>query len=61
MEAVRGMILHALQGYEQHAWGKDELHPISRRGEDTFGGLGATPVDTLDTLLLANLTEKADK
>lgn len=43
-------MLHAWQGYEDYAWGWDELRPLSKNGTNNFGGLGATIVDSLDTL-----------
>lgn len=43
-------MLHAWRGYEQYAWGHDELCPLSKSGKNSFGGLGATIVDSLDTL-----------
>jgi len=51
------MTAHAWLGYSAHAWGKDELHPISKSGSDWLH-LGLTIVDSLDTLLLAGLTEQ---
>ena len=36
--------------YEQFAMGMDELQPLTRRGKNNFGGLGATVIDSLDTL-----------
>ena len=48
---------HAWKGYELYAWGKDELHPISRKGTDWFG-LGLTLVDALDTMVIMGLTEE---
>lgn len=54
------MIKHAWQGYREHAWGLDELCPITKVGanwntEDvTFNrSLAITMVDSLDTLLIA--------
>jgi mannosidase alpha-like ER degradation enhancer 2 len=59
---VRAELLHAWRAYERHAWGHDELKPVSRTGHDWHGeSLLMTPVDTLDTLLLLGLTEEADK
>lgn len=46
----------AWDGYRKCAWGKDELLPQSCQGHDWFG-LGLTLVDSLDTLILANLTQ----
>lgn len=55
------MIAHAWRGYEEHAFGFDELRPVAKVGDDTFGGLGATPVDAFDTLHMAGLTAQAEK
>ncbi|KAG5181591.1 mannosyl-oligosaccharide 1,2-alpha-mannosidase [Tribonema minus] len=41
--------------YKTLAWGKDELKPASGTGQDNWGGLGVTLVDTLDTLWLMGL------
>lgn len=49
---------HAWRGYEAHAMGEDELQPLSRRGKNSFGGLGATIVDSLDTLWMLGLKEE---
>ena len=37
-------------GYKTYAWGSDELKPGSQRGQDNWGGMGVTLVDSLDTL-----------
>lgn len=54
-EEVRQAFLHAWSGYRRHAWGRDELQPVSRTGKDTFGGVGMTVVDSLTTLWLMGL------
>jgi mannosidase alpha-like ER degradation enhancer 2 len=60
--AVRTELLHAWRGYERHAWGHDELRPLSRGVRDWYGeSLLMTPVDSLDTLLLAGLDGEAAK
>jgi len=41
---------HAWAGYKKYAWGHDELKPQSRRGNDNWGGMGVTLVDSLDTV-----------
>jgi mannosidase alpha-like ER degradation enhancer 2 len=57
---VRGELLHAWQGYVRHAWGHDELRPLSRTVRDWYGEpLLMTPVDSLDTLHLAGLDAEA--
>ncbi len=38
-----------------HAWGKDQLLPLSK-GSEEWLALGLTLVDSLDTLLLMNMT-----
>lgn len=59
---VRGELLHAWNGYERHAWGHDELRPVSETARDWHPGtLLMTPVDALDTLILAGLEEEAEK
>ena len=54
------MAQHAWKGYVQFAWGDNELKPISKRGHSAsiFGRntrMGATIVDSLDTLYLMGL------
>jgi mannosyl-oligosaccharide alpha-1,2-mannosidase len=48
--AVRKHFQRTWDSYRKHAWTKDELMPLSGEGLDTFGGWGATLVDSLDTL-----------
>ncbi|GAB4814643.1 hypothetical protein N2152v2_001689 [Parachlorella kessleri] len=57
VEAMR----HAWGGYVQYAWGHDELAPVSKKGKDGFGGLGATIIDSLDTLLMMGMREEYDR
>lgn len=57
------MARHAWQGYVDYAWGENELKPISKRGHSAsiFGKntrLGATIVDSLDTLYMMGLTDQ---
>ena len=61
-ERVRAEILHAWRAYERHAWGHDELRPVTKTAHDWHGeSLLMTPVDSLDTLILAGLDEEAAK
>jgi mannosyl-oligosaccharide alpha-1,2-mannosidase len=48
--AVRDEFQRNWEAYREFAWGLDELRPTSGDGTDTFGGWGATLVDSLDTL-----------
>ena len=41
--------------YTTYAWGMDELQPISRRGKNSFAGMGATIVDSLSTLWIMGM------
>jgi mannosidase alpha-like ER degradation enhancer 2 len=59
---VREEFLHAWRGYARHAWGHDELRPLSRTARDWYGEpLYMTQVDALDTLLLLGLKGEADR
>ncbi|KAL9665323.1 hypothetical protein QQ045_020741 [Rhodiola kirilowii] len=60
-EKVKGAMLHAWTSYETYAWGQDELQPQTKNGVNSFGGLGATLVDSLDTLFIMGLKEQFQK
>lgn len=59
--SVREAFVHAWRGYEQHAWGADELLPLTNGSRDNWGGLAVTMVDALDTLLLLGLTDEYER
>jgi mannosyl-oligosaccharide alpha-1,2-mannosidase len=44
--------------YHQYAYGHDELKPVSKRGNDPWGFMGVTLVDSLDTLWLMGLKDE---
>ena len=52
---VKAAMQHAWGSYVTYAFGHDELMPRSLRGKDPFGGLGATILDSLDTLWLMGM------
>lgn len=59
-ERVRQEFLFAWRGYKQHAWGHDELRPLSKTARDWYGeSLLMTPMDALDTMTLMGLDEEA--
>jgi ER degradation enhancer, mannosidase alpha-like 2 len=61
MERIRAETRHAWNGYAKHAWGHDELRPVTRTGRDWYGeSLVITPVDALGTLMMLDLTEEAN-
>ena len=47
--------------YEQYAMGADELRPLTLKGKTVFGDMGATLVDSLDTLWMMGLREEFDR
>ncbi|XP_070706993.1 endoplasmic reticulum mannosyl-oligosaccharide 1,2-alpha-mannosidase [Pempheris klunzingeri] len=57
LEAVRDAFRHAWKGYKDHAWGHDELKPISKSFGEWFG-LGLTLIDSLDTMWIMGLKEE---
>ncbi|XP_057463323.1 mannosyl-oligosaccharide 1,2-alpha-mannosidase MNS3-like [Actinidia eriantha] len=56
-KSVKNAFIHAWSGYKNYAMGHDELMPLSRRGVDGLGGLGATVVDALDTAMIMGIDE----
>lgn len=57
LEAVRDAFRHAWKAYKEHAWGHDELKPISKSFSEWFG-LGLTLIDSLDTMWILGLKEE---
>ncbi|GAB1605905.1 mannosyl-oligosaccharide 1,2-alpha-mannosidase IA-like [Argonauta hians] len=64
-EKVKQMMKFAWDSYAKYAWGANELKPISKRSHSTgiFGSLtlGASIVDSLDTLYIMGLDEEYKK
>ena len=54
--AVVEAFKHSWKAYKEHAWGKDQLKPISKTFHTWFD-LGLTLVDSLDTMYIMGLTE----
>ncbi|KAH7156670.1 glycoside hydrolase [Dactylonectria macrodidyma] len=59
LEEKRKDIKHAFAqswaAYEKHAWGHDELKPLSLGSHDSLSGWGASIIDALDTLWLMDM------
>ena len=55
---VRQKFSKSWDGYRKHAWKYDELLPLSGYGKNTYGGYGATLVDSLDTLWIMGLKDE---
>ena len=60
-DSVRNELLFCWQAYVRHAWGHDELRPVSLKVRDWYTEpVLMTPVDALDALLLMGFKEQAD-
>lgn len=57
-DAVRRVFKRSWDAYKEKAWLNDELMPVTGGHRETFGGWGATIVDSLDTLWIMDM--KAD-
>ncbi|CAN0083356.1 unnamed protein product [Scytosiphon promiscuus] len=55
---VKEAMQHAWRGYEQYAWGADELAPRGKKPKQSWGGMGVTLVDSLDTLWLMGMKDE---
>lgn len=59
------MMQHAWDGYARYAWGYNEVKPISKRPHSAsiFGSspMGATIVDSMDTLFIMKMREEFDQ
>ncbi|KAI8845230.1 mannosyl-oligosaccharide 1,2-alpha-mannosidase IA [Chytriomyces cf. hyalinus JEL632] len=60
MNHVKTMLSHAWDGYVKHAWGHDDLKPISKTHFDWYAkqNLLNTPVDALDSLFIMGLMDE---
>jgi len=57
---VKAEFLHAWNGYKKHAWGHDDLKPLSKTHHDWYPQpLLMTAVDSLDTMILMELDDEA--
>ncbi|KAA1469091.1 mannosidase [Dentipellis sp. KUC8613] len=58
---VKQAFILAYHAYEEHAFPHDELMPLTPRSVDNFGGWGVSVFDSLDTMLLMNLTAEYER
>eukprot|EP01138_Halocafeteria_seosinensis_P013132 gb/GECG01013412.1/.p1 GENE.gb/GECG01013412.1/~~gb/GECG01013412.1/.p1 ORF type:complete len:666 (+),score=113.24 gb/GECG01013412.1/:1-1998(+) len=56
--AIASAFWHAWDGYKKFAYGKDTLRPVSRRGDDSFLGMGITILDSLDTMIVMGYVDE---
>ena len=61
-QTIKRMMSEAWNGYVKYSWGYNELRPVTRdvKLDSIFGSskIGATIVDSLDTLLIMNMTQE---
>jgi Glycosyl hydrolase family 47 len=55
---IKQSMQYVWQNYIKYAYGKDEFKPHSGQGENNWGGLGVTLIDTLDTLWMMDMTNE---
>jgi mannosyl-oligosaccharide alpha-1,2-mannosidase len=60
LDAVKKSFIHTWESYKQSAWMADELSPLSGDARTSFGGWGATLIDSLDTLWIMEMKEDFD-
>ncbi|OTA69499.1 glycoside hydrolase family 47 protein, partial [Hypoxylon sp. EC38] len=60
-EIVKKAFTRCWESYKAKAFMSDELAPISGESKDTFGGWGATLVDSLDTLWIMSMREEFEE
>ncbi|CAO3649055.1 unnamed protein product [Mucor hiemalis] len=58
---VKDAFMHAWKGYSTHAFGHDELRPVTNGTTDSRNGWGATIFDALDTMIIMGLDTEYDR
>jgi mannosyl-oligosaccharide alpha-1,2-mannosidase len=61
LAVIKAAAEHTWKGYRDHAWGHDEIKPVSGKSGDPFNGWGATLVDGLDTLWIMGMTTEFEE
>ena len=54
------MFKKSWNGYKKHAWGYDEIFPISKKGRTNWGDVAVTMIDAVDTGIVMNLDDVHD-
>ncbi len=61
-DEVKKEFTHAWNGYKKHAWGNDDLKPLSKSYHNWYSEpLLMSPVDALDTMYLMGMKGEADR
>jgi ER degradation enhancer, mannosidase alpha-like 2 len=61
--AVKAEFVHSWDAYKRHAWGHDEVRPVSKTARDWYDNQSVlmTPVDSLDTMLMMGMADEAKR
>ncbi|KAF7977590.1 hypothetical protein HWV62_3186 [Athelia sp. TMB] len=57
-EQVKAAFVHTWRGYEEQAWGYDEIKPVTGVPVTNFNGWGVSIVDAMDTIFIMNLHDE---
>ncbi|CDS03956.1 hypothetical protein LRAMOSA06911 [Lichtheimia ramosa] len=57
-EVIKNAFRHAWNGYNQYAFGHDELKPVTNGTNDSRNGWGASIFDALDTMIIMGLEDE---
>eukprot|EP01114_Cavostelium_apophysatum_P016209 TRINITY_DN4558_c0_g1_i2.p1 TRINITY_DN4558_c0_g1~~TRINITY_DN4558_c0_g1_i2.p1 ORF type:complete len:765 (+),score=229.99 TRINITY_DN4558_c0_g1_i2:105-2399(+) len=60
-EAVKKAFEHAISGYNQFAFGSDEVRPVTNETNNSWGGFGISLFDSLDTMIIMGLESTYEK
>lgn len=61
LSEIKEAFQHTWSGYRRRAWMSDEVSPLSGLSNNDFGGMGATLVDSLDTLWIMGLQDEFEE
>jgi mannosyl-oligosaccharide alpha-1,2-mannosidase len=61
LNAIKEATQHAWSGYRKHAWGADEVTPLSGTPKTSFNGWGATLIDSMDTLWIMGMKKEFEE
>ncbi|KAK5992652.1 Endoplasmic reticulum mannosyl-oligosaccharide 1,2-alpha-mannosidase [Cladobotryum mycophilum] len=57
-KTIKDAFVRCWETYKKYAWLRDEVAPISGQSKETFGGWGATLIDSLDTLWIMDMKDE---
>ncbi|KAK2944099.1 putative Mannosyl-oligosaccharide 1,2-alpha-mannosidase MNS2 [Blattamonas nauphoetae] len=60
-ETIKQAFRHAWACYTDHAWGHDEVRPISKKPHDWLKNQGTSIIDSISTMMLMGLNDEAQR